>query len=160
MKNNKLQIVSVRIEQKPDESPDFSFLGSYSNEPKNQFSIERENAGSREYKWFNPCDENYAGLDTATIKTYCAQYYARMESYNRGEWQMIGVIAKAEIRNPQTDCVQTIRSGGLWGVESDAGDYLKEIAREQLSELKTELMALNKGIGERAIAYAIKNCKL
>lgn len=64
----------------------------------------------------------------------------------------IGIIAKAEIWNPDTQTVQTIHSGGLWGIESDSGDYLGEVALDELAGLCRELEAL--GFGGRAIAFA------
>jgi hypothetical protein len=51
--------------------------------------------------------------------------------------------------------MQTIRSGGLWGIESDAGDYLDEAGNAQLEGLRSELEAL--GFGKRALDYAFKN---
>ncbi len=218
-KKNKLQIVSVRIEQKPDESPDLSFLGTYTNKPigvhldritgelRDDGKVLADNLPAKvssrslnfihEFQhdcnasvdslvtnWGHVSDKelwtafsnasadfgkyNVAGCESAQTRqekircleiVYCIQDALRLESYEDQNWQMLGIIAKAEIRNPQTDCLQTIRSGGIWGVESDAGDYLKEVARGQLSQLKAELLALNNGIGERAIEYAIKNCK-
>lgn len=70
----------------------------------------------------------------------------------------IGIIAKAKILvptdNPGESQLQTITSHGCWGIESDAGDYIQEVAKEQLEELKQQLTEL--GIGERACDYAIK----
>ena len=66
----------------------------------------------------------------------------------------IGVIAKCEIVIGST--VQIIRSGGLWGIESDAGrEYLESVAVDELGELHDQLTAL--GIGGRAIEYAYRN---
>ena len=171
-KKNKLQIVSVRIEHKADESPDLSFLGELTDSPESGAIIRiGEHAGKfvselseddclpercREYRFFVPA---MTGDQTGNPESP-KQDFERMEAYNRGDWQMLGIIAKAEIFNPVTNCTQTIRSGGLWGVESDGGEYLKEVAKEQLSELQAELQALNGGIGERAIAYAINNCEI
>jgi len=91
MKRNKLQIIGVKIEHKPDADPD-----------------------------------------------------------------TIGIISKAELRNPETSVTQVIRSGGLWGIESDSDkEYLAEVENEQLAELRAELLAL--GIGPRAIAHAVKS---
>jgi hypothetical protein len=53
---------------------------------------------------------------------------------------------------------QTIRSGGLWGIESDSGDdYLTEVENEQLDELKDELHAI--GFSKRAVAAAFRDVK-
>jgi hypothetical protein len=105
----------------------------------------------REYRFFMP----YAGGEkpgTDDYRKYGLEDFKRMESYNRGHWHYLGIIAKAEIVSPQGVC-QTIRSGGLWGVESDSGhEYLAEVEGEELAALKAELTAL--GIGARAIAHA------
>ena len=157
MSKNKLQILNVKIENKVDESPDLSFLGEYSRRATSPCAIDRVargDAGRNEFQYFNP---EMTGEETGNPESP-EQDYQRMESYNRGEWHMVGIIAKAEIRNPATDCTQVIRSGGLWGVESDGGEYLNDVAKEQLSELAIELRAFAGGIGERAIAHAIKNC--
>lgn len=99
---------------------------------------------------------NRRAMIEALNEKYRTEDYQRYEAFNDGEWHCVGVIAKAEIRNPDTHVTQTVRSGGLWGVESDAGDYIKdEVGPEQLRELRTELMAM--GIGERAIAHAFKS---
>lgn len=82
------------------------------------------------------------------------QDYDRMESLNRGDWCYYGISAVAEVWNPKTHTTQKIRSGGLWGIESDSGNYLEEVEQEQLTELSTELSSL--GFGKRAITYAIK----
>lgn len=168
----KLQILSVRIEHKADESPDTSQLGEFTDTPSENAIIRYgEHTGklvselgeddslpdkSRECRFFLPA---MTGEETGNQESP-KQDWQRMESLNNGEWQYIGVIAKAEILNPVTHTTQTIRSGGLWGVESDSGDYLKEVAREQLAELETELLALANGLGERAIKYAIRKCEV
>ena len=78
-----------------------------------------------------------------------------MESLNRDDWCFVGLRAEAEVQTG-SDVVQRITSGGLWGVESDSGkDYLDTVAREELSQLKDELVGL--GFSRRAIATAFKN---
>ena len=78
-----------------------------------------------------------------------------MESFNRGDWCFVGLRAEAEVQTG-SDVVQRITSGGLWGIESDSGrEHLEETQREELAQLKTELIGL--GFSRRAIATAIKN---
>jgi hypothetical protein len=109
---------------------------------------------AREYRYFNPNHENYKGLPEADIRKYCRQDFDRMESFNRGDWCYIGIRAEAEIQTG-SDVVQDIISGGLWGVESDSGrEHIEETIREELANLKTELLAL--GFSKRAIASAFK----
>jgi len=108
---------------------------------------------SCEYNYFLP----YAGGEEQGTDNYQSsgmQDYKRMEGLNDGDWYFMGIIAKAEIIT-ENGTMQTIRSGGLWGVESDGGSYLDEVAQEQLSELRNELTSL--GFGKRAIDYAFKN---
>lgn len=170
----KKKILSVRIEHKSDESPDTSYLGKYSDQITgvNPYAIIRvgEYAGKfvmdltedeqlpdrcRKYRFFLPCHENYVGLSEQDTRKYCLQDFARMEGLSDGQWQYIGVIAKAEIAS-LNGLTQTIRSGGLWGVESDSGkDYLAEIAEQELSQLRDELTGI--GFGKRAIDYAFKS---
>jgi hypothetical protein len=125
----------------------------------------------REYRYFNP-SFNYVdktgkptdGLTPEDVRKYVRQDYERMESLNRGSWCFVGVRADAEIaivenvvsgpaRFPITS--QTITSGGLWGIESDSDrEYLESVQQEELSDLKTQLLAL--GFSKRAISNAFK----
>lgn len=114
-----------------------------------------------EYRYFNPSfnyvmkdDKPQDNLKSEEIKTYVRQDYERMESLNRGNWQYIGIRAKAEVQLTR-DTVQRLSSGGLWGIESDSDRaYLEEIEKEELAALKTELTAI--GFSKRAIATAYK----
>jgi hypothetical protein len=108
---------------------------------------------NREYNFFLP----YAGGEepgTEDYQKYGLQDYKRMEGLNNGDWNFIGIIAKAEIITP-ANIIQTIHSGGLWGIESDSGTFLDEVEKEALESLRTELESM--GIGKRAIDYAFKN---
>lgn len=118
----------------------------------------------REYRYFNPPVENYKGESPEDIRKYCLQDYERMESLSAGNWCYIGIRAEAEIgigdvaQYPRKYNVTTqrITSGGLWSVESDSGrNYLESIGKEELADLKTQLLAL--GFGKRAIATAFKS---
>jgi hypothetical protein len=110
---------------------------------------------NREYRYFNPNYQNYAGLPEEDIRKYCRQDYDRMESLNAGNWCFIGLRAEAEVQTG-SDVVQRITSGGLWGIESDSGrEHLEETQREELAQLKDELIGL--GFPRRAIATAFKN---
>jgi hypothetical protein len=86
---------------------------------------------------------------------YCCLDAQRLHDLNRGEWHYVGIIAKAEFQ-VGSSLVQTFRSGGLWGVESDSDEsYFTQIEGEQLSELRDQLEAI--GFKKRAIDYAFKN---
>jgi hypothetical protein len=111
--------------------------------------------GRGELRYFNGPVENYKGESPEDIRKCIRQDYDRMESLNRGDWCFIGLRAEAEVQTG-SDVVQRITSGGLWGIESDSGrEHLEDTQREELAQLKTELVGL--GFSRRAIATAFKN---
>lgn len=86
---------------------------------------------------------------------YCCLGCYRLYRMFRDDWHYMGVIAKAEYVSA-SGISQTLRSGGLWGIESDSGEnYLKETADEQLAELRSELQQA--GFSDRQITRAFKN---
>ena len=125
---------------------------------------ERGDMGRHEYRFFNPsfnyiqADGSLLAPNTAEeVRKYVAQDYARMEDLNRGGWCYIGIKAEAEISIPSGNysTLQTIHSGGLWGIESDSDkSYFAEVQGEQLADLRAQLSAL--GFSKRAIAVAFK----
>jgi len=163
---NKPRIDKVWIEVRQDESPDTSEIGEYTDtlEPGVIVRALREYVErlpedaeipdrGREYRAFKP----YAGGEnpgTAEYYKYGMQDFDRMEALCKGEWYFVGIIAKARIVSPH-GVMQILSSGGLWGMESDAGEaYLQEVKQEELSQLRAELQAY--GFGKRAIAYACR----
>lgn len=131
---------------------------------------ERGDMERGEYRYFNP-SFNYINTKTdepldmtpADVRKYVRQDYERMQRLHRGDWCYIGVRAEAEvIANVQSEpngkwhgVVQTVTSGGLWGIEDDSErSYIEEEQANQLAELKTELLAI--GFSKRAIATAFK----
>ena len=107
----------------------------------------------REYNFFKP----YASGEpegSENYQKYGKRDFERIESLNNGNWYFMGIIAKAEIRTG-SGTVQVVRSGGLWGIESDSGNYLDEIGKDELENLRLELSAL--GFGKRAIDKAFQN---
>ncbi len=166
-KPSKNRIESVRIETVTDTDPDTSYIGHYTNHPSPEAIIRvGEHAGKqvkdlpddyehpsrgREYLYFLPAMTAEETGNPESPK----QDFERMESLNDGQWCFVGIIAKAVIVSAQ-GVTQTIRSGGLWGIESDSDkSYLEEIARDELFNLRAELEAF--GFGKRAIDYAFKN---
>ena len=121
-----------------------------------------------QYRYFNPSfnyvDKNGKATDTPeNVRKYTRQDYERMERLNAGDWCFIGIRAYATISLPQTPdeiqhsgwLRQEITSGGLWGIESDSdAPYLASVEADELSDLKTQLLAL--GFSKRAIATAFK----
>lgn len=126
---------------------------------------ERGDMERHQYRYFNPSsnyvDKNGHALPDHSydeVKKYVLQDYKRMETLNRGDWCFIGLAAEAEIvtQARQGNPIQKIHSGGLWGIESDSDDsHIEETEKEELSELKNQLLAL--GFSKRAISTAFKN---
>jgi hypothetical protein len=106
-----------------------------------------------EYRYFNP-SQNYSDCTPDEIRTYIAQDYQRMERLNAGDWSYIGIRAEAEVT--VDDTVQTVSSGGLWGIESDSdSQYIASVASDELASLRDILHEL--GFSKRAIATACKD---
>jgi len=112
---------------------------------------------SREYNYFKP----YAsGLEEGSEDyiNFGKENFRRMESLNNGNWCFIGIIAKAEIKTV-SGTLQTIQSGGLWGVESDSGESeLDQVGKDELEGLRQELESL--GFNKKAIDKAFLNIEI
>lgn len=178
MKTIKPKILSVRIETKVDETPDLSFIGKNLDAypPHDSWAILRvgekageffrdldncdswsKNPSPNEFMWFYPATTQTKISDEDNRSNALADY-KRMKQAEDSQFEMLGIIAKAEIQMTSDSAIQTIRSGGLWGVESDSGaDYIKEVQDDQLKELASELLSL--GFTKRAIDHAIKSVK-
>lgn len=77
----------------------------------------------------------------------------RLKAYRNGQFYFIGVRVLADIQIG--NIIQTISSGGLWGIEDDSEEsYLKEVEQEELSELREQLHSL--GFSKRSISAAVK----
>ena len=124
-----------------DDSPDTSWIGEYSSEPgPDDRTIDREERGDAERNEYRYFIAAMSGEETGNPKSV-EEDYRRMEQLNRGDWCFFGISAEAEI--VVNGVIQTIRSGGLWGIESDSGDaYFREVGNEQLSELRDTLTQL------------------
>lgn len=139
-------IEKIVIRKRVDDSPDTSYYGEYTSQWK-EGAIDRKELGDMgrgEYRYFIPA---MTGHETGNPESPM-QDYKRMEALSQGDWCFLGIDAIAHIRIG--DLSQEITSGGLWGIESDSGDdYLQEVAKEQLEELREQLSAL--GFSEDAI---------
>jgi len=138
----------IKIRVIPDEAPDLSRYGEYSQTPgPEDRTIDRRGHGymSGEYPYFIAAMSGEQTGNPDSVR----QDYERMEAYNRGEWGMLGIRAEADIVVSHT--LQTIKSPGLWSVESDSGsDEFRQIADEQVEELKSILAEM--GIKPKKIA--------
>lgn len=77
-----------------------------------------------------------------------------MESLNNGNWCYIGIRAEAHTVVSGA-IVQTLHSGGIYGIESDSDSdrkYLESVEKEELASLREQLRAL--GFSTRAISKA------
>lgn len=117
----------------------------------------------REYRYFNSASVEASNSDEDNRK-YAQWDYKEMTGLQNNEWGYIGVKAEAKIAIPdggvtskgETGIVQTIHSGGLWGIESHSEpEYLTQIENEQLDELRDQLHAI--GFSKRAIAASFRN---
>jgi len=147
------RIISMKIERRPADCGDISYLGKYSSEPGPfDRTIDRQTVG---YVQPGKCRYFIAVMSASESGNpeSVRQDYERAEAYCRDEWSMVGVIASAQICLPGSDIVQRITSGGLWGIESDSGeDYFAETEKAQLEELEEELFRL--GFTARQIEHA------
>jgi hypothetical protein len=87
-------------------------------------------------------DVSYLKQDHCEGGTYYGMTSAeRLAAFERGEWEMVGVFAEAEIE--VGGVLQMIRTGGLWGIESDSSDeYMIETAEAEWDELAATLAEL------------------
>jgi len=157
------RIHQVTIITKQDDYNGEDTIGTFDNEPKSEYAIELTEylRGYRYegYKFYNAPVENYKGLDAEEIRKYVQQDYERMQSYNAGEWDYVGVFARATMQLVENGPIQVLTSGGLWGVESDCEEYVNnEVAKDELADLRGQLHAI--GFSQRVISAAFKNVKV
>lgn len=63
----------------------------------------------------------------------------RRDAFERGDFSFVGVRAEAEVAIG--GIIQTLTSGGLWGIESDSGEeYIEEVAGQEWGELRKVLL--------------------
>jgi len=123
------EILNIKIVSEPDYDPDMSYLGEFSNDHK-PGCIEHEPNDNRSYPYFHPANTEFANED-----------YKRMLAYENGLWNMISIHAVAEIKI--NDTLETIRSGGLYGIESDSDkEHFMEVGAEETCELRDMLKEL------------------
>ncbi len=98
-------------------------------------------------------DPNDAGYIGKASKVELALQYAaaqeRMTAWEACGWHYVGVIARADILIPiggGSFRIMQLQSAGVWGVESDAGDYLNELYQEQRADLLGELERMSSAL--------------
>lgn len=136
MKNTTIKINKIILKHSVDYDSDLSYLGNFSN-TAGKFAIAHD-GGRNSYKYFNA--ENVENMKQAK------ENYDRMMQYEKGAVVDFGIMAEAEISTSEDGNIWTInhiKSGGLWGIESDSEEsYIKQIEEEQLNDLKYILLQL------------------
>lgn len=73
--------------------------------------------------------------DTSYLDPNDPEWKDRYEAYRNGDFSFVGVRAEADVAIGGV--IQTLTSGGLWGIESDSGDeHFKDVAGEEWNELR------------------------
>lgn len=134
---------TVELKQEYDPDADLSWYGAYSNIPGVDAidrAKTRDRTSARECRYWNPAisldehcrDLRRAGYSRADAWLKALEYrerdYNRMERLCRGDWAMLGIVAVARIGG------MVCGSASLWGVESDCGEYMDEVALELTRE--------------------------
>lgn len=178
------RILKIWTDVELDDNPDTSWLGEYSSKPgENAIDREANGDMQRgELRYFNPAQHHDVDgwdhvSDLAVLNAYAKQIqagyqelsrnamiealnasyresdYQRMESLQRGDWNFVGITARAQVILSGS-LIQNIRSGGLWGIESDSDEeHFEEVRQGQLAELGRELEAV--GFDKSAIQKAM-----
>lgn len=95
-------------------------------------------------KWEEDECPDVSYLQKEVGEEYWEEDMKRLNAYRRGEWTMTGCRAVAIVSYP-IDAqfnrrLEKFSSGGLWGIESDAGkDYRREVEQDQCADLESHL---------------------
>lgn len=82
----------------------------------------------------------------------------RLKDYEKNYWWMVGIYAETTIIIPYVDAgysqLVTIRTGGLWGLESDSTDeYFKEVRADQIEQLEDICKKLHVRIPHKELTF-------
>lgn len=91
----------------------------------------------------DPKAAGYVGKDGDYAASYEAAR-ARMDAWKRGDWNYVGVRAQARCMVVENGhgTYYTLQSAGVYGVESDAGDYLDTLYQEEKAQLAADMRKL------------------
>lgn len=92
----------------------------------------------------------YCGLTGVAFEEAWQAAADCLEAWRRGDWYYVGVQAEARcllVRDGHGTYYE-FRSAGVWGIESDADDYLKEVYEEQKAELLADIALMKNPIIE------------
>jgi len=122
------ELISVKVQWEPEEYPDLSWMKTDLEDGK---IIDSWRYTQEEYDT-NP----------KQVQQWIDEDHQRLREFG-SSWCMMGCYAEAQVKitvNPDYETTDTIRSYGLWGIESDSdANYKKEVEAEQLEDLKAEL---------------------
>lgn len=114
----------------------------------------RDKPDERQDGFWPSRDPKAAGyVDPAQFDHEQAKAEARMKAWHDDVWYYLGVIARAHIMVPSGQgsfVTYTLDSPGIWGIESDSTDYIKETFEEE----KVELLSHIATMGEYAKAQS------
>lgn len=143
----------IEITREMDDCPDISHLGEFCDWQEGAIKRNPSYLERHSYEWILPAisrDKYFQdlhkigyskGVAAELAQSYVNQDIKRLESLERGDWYFIGIYATA--RKEVNGTIQTFRSGGLWGIESDSDEsYLKEVEQEETEQLKSILAKL------------------
>lgn len=95
-------------------------------------------------------DKNAAGyVLPENYESEHAKAKERMRAWSHDEWRYIGIAARAHISIPSGQgsfTTYTLDSAGLFGLESDCGDYLNDVFQEEKDALLADLQRLGMAI--------------
>lgn len=112
--------------------------------PRDDFASAPDQMQDGYWPSLDPQDAGFIGEGKTAADLKRETQKARLR-YNRwlgDAWHYVGVVARAVVFIPaggQSFRVLELRSAGLWGIESDAGKYLRDVYEEQKADLRAEL---------------------
>ena len=90
-------------------------------------------------------EQEYESETPENREKYKAQDKARLDAYYNDEWFCFGIYATADIHVPFGTYVQIVpvKSGGVWGFESDSDENYDSEHKHAIEDLKALLSKLN-----------------
>jgi hypothetical protein len=99
--------------------------------------------------WPSADPDHCAYVEPANFESAMAEAKDRMERFQNGDWEYVGVLAAARLLIPiggGSFRILDVQSAGLWGIESDCTDYIREVFEDEKSSLLGELSKLGEAL--------------
>ena len=113
------------------------------NKPKVTVTFTRQVIDDDSYPDLSYLEQDYKDVvDEAEREKYKAQDAERLAAYNRGEWHMIGIRAKAIVWVERVNyrTIYELESPDLWGIESDSGEeHLRDTFDNECDMLREDI---------------------